>query len=51
MKWLAEHGLISNVADYEALPLPVIEDARLVMESEWAHQEQLNAEASRVQRR
>lgn len=34
MRWLREHGLISNVADYDALPFPVLEDARLLMDAE-----------------
>ena len=34
MKWLHEYGLVSNLDDYEMLPLPVLEDARLLMEAQ-----------------
>lgn len=34
MRWLKEHGLISSLADYEDLPVGVLEDARAVMEAE-----------------
>lgn len=34
MRWLHEHGAISNLADYLALPVPVLEDARLLMDAE-----------------
>lgn len=34
MRWLHEHGLISNWWEYEALPLTVLEDARLAIEAE-----------------
>lgn len=34
MRWLHEHGLVSTYDDYAALPVSVLEDARLLMEHE-----------------
>lgn len=39
MKWLREHGLISSLADFAALPAPVLEEARLLMKHELAYRE------------
>ena len=34
LNWLHDHGLIGNYEDYLALPIAVLEDARLLMEGE-----------------
>lgn len=34
MTWLKEHGLISSWRDYEAMPLEMLEDARLLMRAD-----------------
>ena len=39
MNWLHDHGLIGNYEDYLALPIAVLEDARLLMEGEHAQAE------------
>lgn len=43
MTWLHEHGVISSFADYEDLPLVVLEDARMVMLAEAQRQERADA--------
>lgn len=47
MRWLREHGLISNLEDYLSLPLTILYDARLLAEAETARAE---AEARHRQR-
>lgn len=41
MKWLREHGLVSSYADYEDLPVEVLEQARVLMNAEADAQEQM----------
>jgi hypothetical protein len=36
MRWLREHGVTATWRDYRDLPLPLLDDARLVMEAEHA---------------
>lgn len=43
MKWLHEHGLISNYEDYLDLPPSVIEDARILMAADSARRERDDA--------
>jgi hypothetical protein len=44
-RWLREYGLISNFADYQDLPLPVLEEARLLMEAQDGESERQAAKA------
>ena len=39
MRWLKEHGVINSYDDYMALPLTVIDDARMLMEAEQRERE------------
>lgn len=39
MKWLREHGAIATYDDYTSLPAAVLDDARLLMVAEWAHEQ------------
>lgn len=50
-RWLHEHGLISCYGDMLALPLPVLEDALIVMEADMLHQKAAKAKADRGVRR
>lgn len=34
IRWLKERGLVSSYEDYLALPIGVVEDARIVMQAE-----------------
>lgn len=44
MRWLREHGVISNYDDYTSLPAAVLDDARIYMQVEGEH---MHAEAKR----
>lgn len=51
MAWLAERGLISCWADYEALPFHVLDDARMLMEAEANRRARLDKQAEDAARR
>jgi hypothetical protein len=45
MAWLRDHGVIGNYDDYVALPVAVLDDARMLMAAEAEEQQRQQARA------